>query len=178
MSRDSVAEPSPAARVFDSGWIERSPGRRERSWFFRHGLIRGLFWLVPFLVVALLWVFWFEVPFSDRTPVGIVFVGLLVLLFFLVQGILYPRNWQVLIGKREIAVQHGIIRTTQVFLSYDRVQQIDHVSSPTMQRLGLVELVLHTAAGGLKVYALDAADADLIENRIRANQPLVPLLHR
>lgn len=151
-------------------WLERRPGARERRWFLLHGLIRGLFWLIPFLVVALLWVYWFEVPFRDRVPLGVVTVGLVVLGLQIAWGLVYPRNWLVSIGPNEVMVEHGIVRLTRVFLSYDRVQQIDKVSTPMLTNLDLTELVLHSAAGGVRIYALDPADAELIADRVREQQ--------
>jgi membrane protein YdbS with pleckstrin-like domain len=154
--------------------LVRKPGARERRWFLLHGLIRGLFWLIPFLVVALLWVFWFEVPFRDPVPLGIVAFGLLVLVAQVAWGMAFPKNWLVSIGPTEVMVEHGIIRLTRVFVAYDRVQQIDKVSTPVMTNLDLVELVLHSAAGGVRIYALDPADADLIAERVREQQLPVP----
>ena len=104
-------------------------------------------------------------------------LGLLVLLLFVLWAIVYPRNWEVAIGPREVMVNRGILGTTRVFVSYDRVQQIDKVSTPLMSRLDLTEIVLHTAAGGVRIFALDPADADLIERRVREYQPVIPLMH-
>jgi membrane protein YdbS with pleckstrin-like domain len=155
-------------------WLERRPGARERRWFLLHGLIRGLFWLIPFLVVALLWVFWFEVPFRDSVPLSVLTFGLVVLGLQIVWGLVYPRNWLVSIGPNEVMVEHGIVRLTRVFLAYDRVQQIDKVSTPMMTNLDLTELVLHSAAGGVRIYALDPADAELIADRVRQQQLPMP----
>lgn len=91
-------------------------------------------------------------------------------------GLLFPKNWLVAIGHREVMVERGIIRMTRVFLAYDRVQQIDYVSSPVMTTLDLTELVLHSAAGGVRVYALDPADAELIASRVRRDQPKMPVM--
>jgi membrane protein YdbS with pleckstrin-like domain len=159
-------------------WVVRRPGPRERRWFLIHALIRGLYWLIPFVVVALLWAFWFEVSFTDPVPLGCLVLGLLILLFYLVWGTVYPRKWMVAIGPRDVMIERGILWVTRVFISFDRVQQIDKVSTPVMSRLDLTELVLHSAAGGVRIYALDPADAELITDRVRANEPLVPLLHR
>ncbi len=159
-----------AERGFGDGWLIRRPGGRERRWFLLHGLIRGAFWLIPFLVVALLWVFWFEVSYRDPIPAGIAALGLLVLVLQVAWGLAFPKNWLVSLGPNEVMVEHGIIRLTQVFISYDRVQQIDRVSTPVMTNLDLVELVLHSAAGGVRLYALDPADADLIAERVRQQQ--------
>ena len=156
----------------------RRPGPRERRWFLLHGLIRGLFWLIPFVIVALLWVFWFEVSFTDPVPVGCLLLGLLILLCYLAWGTVYPRKWAVAIGPREVRVDRGILWVTRVFLSYDRVQQIDVVSTPLMSRLDLTELVLQSAAGGVRIFALDPDDANLISDRVRENQPLIPLMHQ
>jgi membrane protein YdbS with pleckstrin-like domain len=155
-------------------WLVRRPGARERRWFLLHGLVRGLFWLLPFLVVALLWVFWFEVPFRDRVPLGITALGLLVLALLVAWGLIYPKNWRVSIGPTDVMVEHGIIRLTRVLVSYDRVQQIDRVSTPVLANLDLTELVLHSAAGGVRIYALDPADAELIADRVRQQQLSTP----
>lgn len=163
-----------AERWFGADWLVRKPGPRERRWFLLHGLIRGAFWLIPFLVVALLWVLWFEVPFLDRVPIGITVLGLAVLGLQVVWGLVFPRNWLVSIGPSEVMVAHGIIRLTRVFVAYDRVQQIDRVSTPTMANLDLTELVLHSAAGGVRIYALDPADAELIADRVRQQQLPMP----
>ncbi len=143
-----------------------------------HALLRGLFWLIPFVIVALIWVYWFEVGFTDPLPLAMLVLGLLLLLVFLLWGVVYPRKWEVAIGPRDVMVNRGILWSTRVFISYDRVQQIDRVSTPVMSQLDLTELVLHSAAGGVRIYALDSADADLIENRVRENQPLIPLMRR
>ncbi len=155
---------------FGDGWLVRRPGPRERRWFLLHGLVRGLFWLIPFVVVSLLWVFWFEVPLRNAVPTSILTLGLLVLGLQIVWGLLFPRNWLVSIGPSEVMVEHGIIRLTRVFLSYDRVQQIDRVSTPVMTNLDLTQLVLHSAAGGVRLYALDSNDAELIALRVRQQQ--------
>lgn len=162
----------------DGDWLVRKPGRVECRWFLLHGLIRGLFWLLPFVVVTLLWIFWFEVPFTNRYPLGILLAGLLMVVLHLLWGSMFPRNWSVAIGQREVMVERGIIQRTRVFIAYDRVQQLDYVSSPTMHRLDLIELILHSAAGGVRVYALAPADADLIAERVRRNQPDLPVLPR
>ncbi len=172
MSRTS-REPEAAHEASD-GWLNRRPGSRERRWFILHGLIRGLFWLIPFAVVALLWVFWFEVPLRDRVPLGVLLAGIASLLLHILWGVVFPRNWLVAIGEREVMVERGIIRLTRVFIAYDRVQQIDYVSTPVMNRLGLTEMVLHSAAGGVRVYALDPIDAELIASRVRLGQPAIP----
>ena len=161
-------------RGIGDGWLERRPGPRERRWFLLHGLIRGLFWLIPFLLVALLWVFWFEVQFRDAVPLSVLMIGLVMLGLQIVWGLVYPRNWLVSIGPNEVMVEHGIVRLTRVFLAYDRVQQIDKVSTPMMTNLNLTELVLHSAAGGVRIYALDPADAELIADRVRQQQLPMP----
>lgn len=163
--------PSPTS---EGEWLIRRPGSKERRWFLWHASTRGLFWLLPFVVVALLWSFWFEVDFSDPVPAGFLTIGVLILISFILWGIVYPRNWTVAIGPREVMVERGIAWRSRVFMSYDRVQQIDVVSSPIMSRLDLTELVLHSAAGGVKVYALDPDDAELITARVRADKPTVP----
>lgn len=165
-------------RGFGDDWLVRRPGSRERRWFLRHALLRGVFWLIPFIVVALLWVFWFEVPLRNRVPLGIVTLGLVVLLAQVVWGVLFPRHWLVSIGPSEVMVERGIIRLTRVFIAYDRVQQIDKVSTPTMSSLDLTELVLHSAAGGMRIFALDPDDADLIADRVRRDQPTLPAAPR
>jgi membrane protein YdbS with pleckstrin-like domain len=148
------------------------------SYGLLHGLVRGLFWLIPFVVVALLWVFWFEVKFTNDVPITILLLGVLVLLGHIAWGLIFPRKWLVTIGQREIRVDRGILWATRVFISYDRVQQIDSISTPVMSQLNLRELVVHSAAGGLRIYALDPKDAELIESRVRANQPTVPTLQK
>ena len=178
MSRTAATADDQPALEPGEDWIVRRAGSRERRWFRIHALIRGLFWLIPFVIVYLIWVYWFEVGFSDPVPLAILGLGLLLLLFFLLWGVVYPRKWEVAIGLRDVMVTRGILATACVFVSYDRVQQIDRVSSPVMSRFHLTELVLHSAAGGVRIYALDPADADLIERRVRANQPLVPLMHQ
>jgi membrane protein YdbS with pleckstrin-like domain len=157
-------------------WIVRRPGPRERRWFLLHGLMRGLFWLVPFLIVAILWIFWFEVSIADYVPLSVVLVGLLILIIHFFWGLLFPKNWLVSIGPREVMVERGIVWLTRVFVPYDRVQQIDKTSTPIMSSLDLTELVLHSAAGGVRIYALDPADADLIAERVRVQQPPVPAM--
>lgn len=171
------ADESPAIQS-DGDWIIRTPGARERSWFLLHALLRGLFWLIPFAVAALLWIFWFEVPFRDPYPAGLFLVGVLILLGFLLWGITFPRKWRVAIGPREVFIDRGILWVTRVIVSYDRVQQIDVVSTPTMNRLDLTELVLHSAAGGVHIYALDPGDAALISDHVRESQTHVRLLLR
>lgn len=160
-----------AERGFGDDWLVRRPGSRERRWFLLHGVMRGLFWLIPFLVGALLWVFWFEVDFDDPAPVGLMVVGFLSLLFHMLWGAIFPTHWVLSIGQRELMVERGIIKRTRTFVAYDRVQQIDRVSTPIMSNLDLTEMVLHSAAGGLRVYAVDPADADLIAERVRRDQP-------
>lgn len=166
--------------VSDPGedWIVRRPGVREQHWFRMHALIRGLFWFIPFVIVYLIWVYWFETNLTDSIPLTILGLGLLLLLLFLLWGVVYPRKWEVAIGPRDVMVQRGILWTRCVFVSYDRVQQMDKISTPVMNRYGLTELVLHSAAGGVRIYALDPTDADLIEGRVRANQPLIPLMRQ
>lgn len=159
-------------------WIVRSPGPRERRWFLLHALIRGLFWLIPFVVIALLWIFWFEVALTDPIPLGILGLGALILLLYLVWGVLFPLRWMVAIGTREVMVDRGILWLTRVFVSFDRVQQIDNVSTPVTKRFDLTELVLHSAAGAVRIYALDPDDAALIADRVRANQPIIPLMRQ
>ena len=178
VSRSPVESVGPPVFELGDDWVARRPGPRERRWFLLHALIRGLFWLLPIIVVWLLWIFWFEVTPSDPVPTGILLVGVLVLLLFLLWGIVYPRKWMVAIGPREVMVERGILWTTRVFVPFDRVQQIDRVSSPVSSRLDLTELVLHSAAGGVRIFALDPADAALISDRVREYQPPIPQLRR
>jgi membrane protein YdbS with pleckstrin-like domain len=178
MSRQSAKSDDRPASLPDDDRIVRRPGPRERRWFLLHGLIRGLFWLIPFIVVALLWIFWFEVNLTDPVPLTILLLGLLLLLLYLFWGLVFPRNWAVTIGRRDVTVDRGILWSTRVCVSYDRVQQIDNVSTPIMSRLDLTELVLHSAAGGVRIYALDPDDADVIADRVRQSQPGVPLLRQ
>src|SRR4051794_23254703 len=103
MSRND-ARPT-AERGFGDNWLIRRPGPRERRWFQLHGLIRGAFWLIPFLVVALLWVFWFEVPFRDAVPASITALGLLVLVLQVAWGLAFPKNWLVSLGPGEVMVE-------------------------------------------------------------------------
>ena len=107
-------------------------------------------------------------------PLSVLMIGLVMLGLQIVWGLVYPRNWLVSIGPREVMVEHGIVRLTRVFLAYDRVQQIDKVSTPMMTNLDLTELVLHSAAGGVRIYALDPADAELIADRVRQQQLPMP----
>ena len=165
--------PAPAdERGFGEGWLIRRPAERERRWFLLHGLIRGLFWLIPFVVVALIWIYWFEVSFFDRYPVGIVLAGLAILIEQIAWGLIFPKNWLVSIGPQEVMIQRGIIQLARIFVAYDRVQQVDSISTPVMSNLNLTELVLHSAAGGVRVYALDPEDARMIRERVHAGQPL------
>lgn len=159
-------------------WTVLRPGGRERRWFLLHGLIRGLFWSIPFIVIALLWVFWFEVPYSDPVPAGCLALALLVLVLYALWGAIYPRTWMVAIGPRDVLVDRGLLWITRVAVSYDRVQQIDVISTPTMSRLDLNELVLHTAAGGVRLYAIEPENAATITDRVRQNQPLIPVIAR
>lgn len=154
-----------------SDWIVRRAGPRERRWFLFHGLARGIFWLIPFLIAALLWMFWFEVPITDDKPAALVLVGVLILIVKLFWGLLFPGKWLVAIGPREVMVESGIFSLSRVFISYDRVQQIDRTSTPIMSSLDLTQMVLHTASGGVRVYALDSDDAELISDRVRRDKP-------
>ncbi len=172
-----TAQSAPGA-LPDGDWILLRPGKAERRWFLRHGLLRGLFWTLPFIIAAMLWVFWFEVPISDSVPVGLLAIALLLLLAHLLWGALYPRRWLVAIGERELMVERGILFSTRVFVPFDRVQQVDVVTTPAMAGLNLTELVLQSSAGGVRVYALGPEDAATILERVRLNQPLVPLMHR
>ena len=175
MSKDAARA---AERGSGDDWIVRRANARERRWFLLHALIRGLFWLIPFAIVAILWVFWFEVPFSDPYPLWTLLAGIALLMCFLLWGTLYPNKWMVAIGPNEVVVDRGILWVTRVFISYDRVQQVDEVSTPIMSRLDLTEMVLHSAAGSVHLYALDPDDAALITNRVREDQPLIPLIRQ
>jgi membrane protein YdbS with pleckstrin-like domain len=174
--KNSEMTTAPVALETGDEWIERRAGPRERRWFMLHGLTRGLFWLIPFLIVAILWIFWFEVSITDSVPLSFVLLGLLMLIFHFFWGLLFPKKWLVSIGPREVMVERGIVWMTRVFVPYDRVQQIDKTSTPVMSSLDLTELVLHSAAGGVRIYALDPADADLIAERVRVQQPSVPTM--
>jgi membrane protein YdbS with pleckstrin-like domain len=173
MSRTTARTKEQPASVPGDEWIVRRPGPRERRWFQLHGLFRGLFWLIPFVIIALLWIFWFEVNFTDPLPVTFLALGLLILLGYLIWGVVFPRNWMVAIGARDVMVDRGILWVTRVRVSFDRVQQIDNTSTPIMSRFDLTELVLHSAAGAVRIYALDPDDADLISDRVRESQPHV-----
>lgn len=162
----------------DGDWTLLRPGQDERRWFLRHGLLRGLFWAVPCILAALLWVFWFEVPVTDSVPAGFLGIGFLLLLAHLLWGVLYPRRWLVAIGEREVVVERGILFSTRVFVPFDRVQQVDVVTTPAMAGLNLTELLLQSSAGGVRIYALGPEDAATILDRVRINQPLVPLMRR
>ncbi len=178
VSRTTVIANEPSAFELGDDWIVRRPGSRERRWFLLHGLIRGLFWLLPFVVVSILWIFWFEVPLSDPVPLGILVLGSLLLFLVLLRGVVYPRKWMVAIGPREVMVERGILWTTRVIVPFDRVQQVDTVSTPVSSRLDLTELELHSAAGAVRIFALDPNDAALISDRVREYQPPIPLIRQ
>lgn len=68
----------------------------------------------------------------------------------------------------EIEIEHGWVFRTRTVVPMNRVQHLDTNHGPLADRFGLANVHIHTAAGAVKMDALDRADADVLRKRISA----------
>ncbi|MBO9534015.1 MAG: PH domain-containing protein [Solirubrobacteraceae bacterium] len=76
------------------------------------------------------------------------------------------RIWWYAIGEDQIDLQHGWIFVTRTVIPMTRVQHVEVQRGPVSSSFRLAELEIHTAAGSVKIPALDADEADRIRQQI------------
>jgi membrane protein YdbS with pleckstrin-like domain len=132
-----------------------SPGAR---WVW--GVRQALAWAV-LLVLALV--------FGDRLWSGLWLLALLGLLVLpAAVSLIRWRRWRWDVGEDGIDIRHGTLTERRTLIPWIRVQHVDTRRGIAEQLLGLATVVVHTAAGAHEIPLLDAAEAELLRERIGA----------
>lgn len=76
------------------------------------------------------------------------------------------RIWWYAIGDEEVDLHHGFVVVTRTVVPMVRVQHVDLHRGPIADRLRLATIELHTAAGSLKIPALDRDEAERIRLQV------------
>jgi membrane protein YdbS with pleckstrin-like domain len=76
------------------------------------------------------------------------------------------RTWWYAIGDEQIDVERGWFFKTRTVVPMTRVQHVELQRGPLAARFRLAELEIHTAAGSVKIPALDETDGEHIRQRI------------
>lgn len=74
--------------------------------------------------------------------------------------------WWYAIGEEEVDLHEGFAVVTRTVVPMVRVQHVDLHRGPLSTRLGLAEIELHTAAGSVKIPALDHDEAEQIRRQV------------
>ena len=95
----------------------------------------------------------------------IAWVAIVVLSVGVLPRLAYAR-WRFGIDDEEIDIQRGRMWIERVLVPMARVQHVDTERGPIQRRLGLASVVVHTAAGGFEIPALDLERAVELRKRI------------
>jgi membrane protein YdbS with pleckstrin-like domain len=76
------------------------------------------------------------------------------------------RTWWYAVSEEQIDVERGWLFKTRTVVPMTRVQHVELQRGPIASRFRLAELEIHTAAGSVKIPALDATDGEQIRQRI------------
>ncbi|MGH8933645.1 MAG: PH domain-containing protein [Egibacteraceae bacterium] len=154
---DSVTDPGEMPRAA----LSPLDPRVRTLWWISGGVVAGIATLVALGV---------DVVFSPLGPPG--FLTVLVALgagaVATVLPVLRYRTWRYALRPRDLWIQHGAIRVTISVIPYQRLQFVDTEQGPVGRRLGLAELVVHTAAPGTsgRLPGLEAAEAEQLRERL------------
>jgi membrane protein YdbS with pleckstrin-like domain len=107
---------------------------------------------------------------TDATPTLLVLPVVGWAVIFVVSVIVFPRlayaRFRFGIDDEEIDIQRGRVWIERVLVPMARVQHVDTERGPLQRRLGLASVVVHTAAGGFEIPALDLERAVELRTRI------------
>jgi membrane protein YdbS with pleckstrin-like domain len=134
--------------------------------------------VVPYwrLTSALTWLFVCVVPIGIAVAVpglpaaariALVVVPLLIAALDVV--VVQPKRraiWWYAVGDEQIDLQHGWPVVTRTVVPITRVQHVELEQGPLARRFTLAHLAIHTAAGTVKIPALDDAEGHRIRQRI------------
>ena len=149
------------------GWAVRQPSARARRWSMLSGLVHGLVWAFPFVMIALVWR---RISGSDGNPLwpSLFFaIGMILLILLLIKGILSPRTWWFAYTDIELIVEHGLLFRARDNLAFERVQYLERRAGPIMRPSRIASLEFETAAGRALVPAAELADIEAIEEHVR-----------
>lgn len=76
------------------------------------------------------------------------------------------RRWWYAIGEEEVDLHHGLVIVTRTVVPMVRVQHVDLHRGPLSSQMRLAEIELHTAAGSVRIPALDRDEAERIRLRV------------
>lgn len=136
------------------------PERVTRYWQVQSVLSWGVLLLIGIAVAALA-----GLPAGAQAALVLVPLAAGLLDALLVQ----PRRrrlWWYSVGEHQIDLQHGWLWYTRSIVPMSRVQHIAMQRGPLADRFTLAELHIHTAAGAVKIPALDRGEAIAIRQRI------------
>lgn len=153
-----------------TGEIDPLPGDRERTqlpervvtyWQVQSALFYGPLTLIGAVIA-------FAVP-GIGVLGQIALVGGPLLLGLLDAFVIEPKRrklWWYSVGEHQIDLQHGWLWHTRTVVPMTRVQHIAMKRGPLADRFSLAELEIHTAAGSVKIPALDREQAIEFRQRV------------
>ncbi len=150
------------------GWTARQPSAQARRWSMLNGLVHGLVWAFPFVMLALVWRRVSGADGNTFWPALFFAIGMLLLLIFLLKGILSPRTWWFAYTGNEVILEHGLVIKARDHVAFDRVQYLERRAGPIMRSLGISSLFFETAAGRASIPAAQLNDIETIEASVRA----------
>lgn len=154
-------EPGPATTLPGDGARTRLPERVVPYW--RVSAVLG--WLPVCLVPIAIAILVDGLP----TPVRVLIAAVPLLAAAFDVAIVQPRRraiWWYAIGQEQIDLEHGWLVVTRTVVPMTRVQHVELQQGPLAQRFDLAQLEIHTAAGSVKIPALDRAEGDRIRQHI------------
>lgn len=158
-----MSEPTPGA---DRVPLPGDDGRRQLSpravpyWRIQLALV-----LVPAGILASVLL---VLPFEDLVPLLALYVVLWAVVAAAITQVprIRHRIWWYAIGEEEVDLHEGFVIVTRTVVPMVRVQHVDLHRGPLSTRLGLAEIELHTAAGSVKIPALDHDEAERIRRQV------------
>jgi len=158
----AAGEPHPALLAGDlSAERHRLPARATRYWRWR-----GFYSSLPLLVllvsgaIALQWGPWWV-----RWGIVGLFVAATTACIVILPPIRYRVFWYA-ISSTQIDVQNGIIFTNRSVVPMRRVQTLSSERGPIADHYRLTNLKIRTAAGSVRLSALDQGEADELSDQI------------
>lgn len=127
--------------------------------------IRLVLRLVPVAIVVTVAALLIDLPDVVRIlVVAVVWLG--AVLATVVVPPIRRRIWWYAIGEEEVDLHEGLVIITRTVVPMVRVQHVDLHRGPISTRMGLAEIELHTAAGSVRIPALERADAERIRQQV------------
>ncbi|MGY0400702.1 PH domain-containing protein [Carnobacterium jeotgali] len=134
--------------------------------------IRGFMNSLPLVVVTLLYNFLFQIMPNTALPeagiyitIGVTIIGGFLLIY--VVPTLNYQSWRVEYKKDEIDFVSGILIKKRVTIPLIRIQNIESNKGPLTQKMGLMSLIISTAANSHKLPEMPDLEAIELQKRIQ-----------